>query len=82
MGLETQTLGFVPSRCISYCSVAVIKYHNQKQLQKEFIWVYNSRDLMTTIVGRHGSQTRKLRDHISTTHQEQVNWKEKHETFT
>lgn len=34
MGPETQTLGFKPLRCISYCLVAMIKYNNKKQLQK------------------------------------------------
>lgn len=44
MGLETQTLGFMLLSCISYCSVAVTKYHNQKQLHKDFIWACSPED--------------------------------------
>lgn len=60
---------------ISYLSVAVIKYHSQKQLiGEEFILACVSRGLNVHI-GREevmtASQNRKLRDHFSTTHKKQ-----------
>lgn len=53
-------------RCISYCSAAITKHHHQGHLwKKEFIGAYSSRRLDSIMAGRHVSQFRKLKAHIT-----------------
>ena len=43
--------------CISYIYIAVIKYHDQGNLQKElFIWSYSSRGIRVHPDGRYDSK--------------------------
>lgn len=53
---------------ISDISVAMLKYHDQKQLKKSLFWLTLPGCLMYRTAGRHGDEGRKLRNDISVAH--------------
>lgn len=69
-GIGLISFPFLRIDCISYFSVSVIKYHDQKQLAEEFIFrsQFQSPSLQgsTTASREHGSWRRKQRVHIVT----------------
>jgi hypothetical protein len=62
---------------ITYLSVALIKYHDQKQLEKESLFQFivpegkSQKRQGSMVTRRHGGQTRKVRAHIFTIYRNQ-----------